>query len=58
MTFRSHVFSADRPRFEKLAAGQNPMVNLLTCSDSPIDSYALIVASAEDLFVIRNAGML
>ena len=56
MTFKSRVFSADRPRFEKLATGQSPKVTFLTCSDSRIDPCALTGAAAGDLFVIRNAG--
>jgi len=58
MMFKPRFFSADRPRFEKLAAGPIPKVKFFPCSDSRVDPGALTVASAGVLFVIDNAGML
>jgi len=44
------------PLRQKLAAGQNPNVIMLSCSDSRVSPEVIFDQSLGDLFVIRTAG--
>lgn len=54
--FQSHVFSAQRHLFEKLAEGQNPLALFITCSDSRINPNLITQTDPGELFILRNAG--
>lgn len=54
--FQSHVFSAQRHLFEKLAEGQNPLALFITCSDSRINPNLITQTEPGELFILRNAG--
>ena len=54
--FHSQVFGREREFFSKLAAGQNPSVLFIGCSDSRVDPSIITQAGMGELFVLRNAG--
>ena len=54
--FQSHVFSAQRHLFERLAEGQNPLALFITCSDSRINPNLITQTDPGELFILRNAG--
>jgi carbonic anhydrase len=54
--FQTDVFPNNRELFQRLAAGQNPDVLFICCSDSRISLDLIMQAGPGDLFVCRNAG--
>ena len=54
--FQKDIFPNNRDLFQRLAAGQNPDVLFICCSDSRISLDLIMQAGPGDLFVCRNAG--
>lgn len=54
--FRDDVYNAGVERYQELAAGQNPGVLWIGCSDSRSDPERITSAGPGELFVTRNVG--
>ena len=54
--FQSHVYSAQRPLFERLVEGQEPLALFISCSDSRINPNLITQTDPGELFICRNAG--
>ncbi len=54
--FQSHVYSAQRPLFERLVEGQEPLALFISCSDSRINPNLITQTDPGELFIYRNAG--
>lgn len=56
--FRSIHYEARPETYQALAAGQNPDVLVIACSDSRVDPAILLNAQPGELFVVRNVANL
>ena len=56
LKFREDVYNASIERNQELAAGQNPGVLWIGCSDSRSDPERITGAGPGELFVTRNVG--
>lgn len=54
--FQSNVYSAQRPLFERLVEGQEPLALFISCSDSRINPNLITQTDPGELFIYRNAG--
>jgi len=56
--FRDTGWAQQRSRWETLAAGQNPQVMVIACSDSRVDPGQIFDTGPGEVFVVRNVAAL
>ena len=56
--FRDHKWQSQRDRWQELAAGQQPKVMVIACSDSRVDPSQIFDARPGEMFVVRNVANL
>lgn len=56
--FRRDDWSRERERWSELAAGQNPKIMILACSDSRVDPAQIFDVRPGEIFVVRNVAAL
>ncbi|TVV70026.1 carbonic anhydrase [Sphingomonas solaris] len=56
--FKAGDWAHQRERWVKLAAGQDPKVMVIACSDSRVDPTQIFDASPGEMFVVRNVANL
>ena len=56
--FRTNRFETERPRWRKLAEGQNPRAIVIACCDSRADPATIFDTDPGEIFVVRNVANL